>query len=192
MPGAGPAPAQQPPGEPAHVRANTEVREEWALEGANIPPLAPLERGSACGSLTLWLYSHTKKKQKKPPQKKDVVKHKRLKSKPLTASPEHIRLNSDAKLLFAKLHESIIRSHSLSVLWIYCSGALSHFYSTKHSRYKPPPFFKDFDTSLYVHNAAARHTKSSVQVWFFFFLKRLKWVLQFLIYRHIKTVRVTL
>lgn len=45
-----------------------------------------------------------------------MVKHKHLKSTPLIASPGQNQLNSDAKLLFAKLHESIIRSHFISVL----------------------------------------------------------------------------
>lgn len=45
-----------------------------------------------------------------------MVKHRHLKNAPLIASYRQNQLNSDAKLLFAKLHESIIRSHFISVL----------------------------------------------------------------------------
>lgn len=62
VPGSGSATAGQPQGELAHVRANPGWwGEEWVLEGANIPSLAPLEHSSAFGSLTLWLSSHWKR-----------------------------------------------------------------------------------------------------------------------------------
>lgn len=97
-----------------------------------------------------------------------MQKCKHLKSTLLIASPEQNQLNSDAKLFLAKLHESIIRSHFISLLQIYCSGTLSHFHSKKHSHYKPPPFCKEFNSS-HVHNAVAWHIKSLVQLWGFFF-----------------------
>lgn len=45
-----------------------------------------------------------------------MQKCKHLKSTLLIASPEQNQLNSDAKLFLAKLHESIIRSHFISLL----------------------------------------------------------------------------
>lgn len=45
-----------------------------------------------------------------------MQKHKHVKSALLMASPEQNQLNSDTKLLTAKLHESIIRSHFISLL----------------------------------------------------------------------------
>lgn len=94
-----------------------------------------------------------------------MEKHKHLKSTLLIASSGQNQLNSDAKLLFAKLRESIIRSHFISLLQIYIGGALSHFHFKKHSHYKPPPFYKEFNSSPYGHDAVAWHIKSLLQLW---------------------------
>lgn len=105
---------------------------------------------------------------KKKKGEKDMEKLKYLKNTPLLAFHGQNQLNSDAKLLSAKLHESIIRSHFISILQIYCRDALSYFHSKKHSHYNPPPFLKDFNSFPYAHDAAAWHTKSLVQMWCFF------------------------
>lgn len=121
--------------------------------GEGLTALELLEHSSALRS---W--------EKKKKREKDMVKLKYLKNTPLLASHRQNQLNSDAKLLSAKLHESIIRSHFISVLQIYCRDALSYFHSKKHSRYNPPPFFKDFNSFPYAHDAAAWHIKSLVQM----------------------------
>lgn len=78
-------------------------------------PILSTSRAQVC----LWVidfvtFSPRGKKKKKV--EKEMVKHKHLKNVPLIASYGQNQLNSDAKLLFAKLHESIIRSHFISVL----------------------------------------------------------------------------
>lgn len=124
-----------------------------------LTPLALLEHSSASDFVT----SSTWKKKKKKGEK-DTVKLRYLKNTSVLASHGQNELNSDAKLFSAKLHESIIRSHFISVLQIYCRDALSYFHSKKHSHYNPLPFFKDFNSFPYAHDAAAWHTNSLVQM----------------------------